>query len=51
MGVEPPTECVYALGHYRPGSCAPYMCDPIPISYRGALFQAGAVVGAAAVLP
>jgi hypothetical protein len=51
MGVEPPTECVYALGHYRPGSCAPYMCNPLPLSYRGALFQAGAVVGAAAVLP
>jgi hypothetical protein len=51
MGVEPPLECIYALGHYRPGSCAPYMCDPIPISYRGALFQAGAVVGAAAALP
>ena len=51
MGVEPPMECVYALGHYRPGNCAPYLCDPIPISARGALFQAGAVVGAAAVLP
>jgi hypothetical protein len=51
MGVEPPTECIYALGHYRPGSCAPYMCDPIPISPRGALFQAGAVVGAAAAIP
>jgi hypothetical protein len=51
MGVEPPHECVYALGHYRPGSCAPYMCNPIPLSPRGALFQAGAVVGAAAVLP
>jgi hypothetical protein len=51
MGVEPPTECIYALGHYRPGNCAPYMCDPIPISARGALFQAGAVVGAAAALP
>jgi hypothetical protein len=51
MGVEPPCECVYALGHYRPGNCAPYMCNPIPISPRGALFQAGAVVGTAAVLP
>jgi hypothetical protein len=51
MGVEPPMECIYSLGHYRPGSCAPYMFEPIPISYRGALFQAGAVVGAAAVLP
>ena len=51
MGVEPPNECIYALGHYRPGSCAPYMCNPVPLSARGALFQAGAVVGAAAVLP
>ena len=51
MGVEPPTECIYALGHYRTGSCAPYMCNPIPLSPRGALFQAGAAVGAAAVLP
>lgn len=51
MGVEPPNECIYALGHYRPGSCAPYMCNPVPLSWRGALFQAGAVVGAAAVLP
>jgi hypothetical protein len=51
MGVEPPCECVYALGHYRPGNCAPYMCNPIPISPRGALIQAGAVTGAAAALP
>jgi hypothetical protein len=51
MGLEPPCECVYALGHYRPGSCAPYMIDPVPLSARAALFQAGAVVGAAAILP
>jgi hypothetical protein len=51
MGVEPPCECVYALGHYRPGNCAPYMCNPIPLSPRGAVFQAGAVVGTAAILP
>lgn len=51
MGVEPPHECIYALGHYRPGSCAPYMINPIPISPRGAIFQGGAVVGAAAILP
>jgi hypothetical protein len=50
MGVQPPTECVYALGHYRPGNCAPYLIDPIPISARGAAMQAGAVVGAAAIL-
>jgi hypothetical protein len=51
MGVTPPCECVYALGHYRPGSCAPRYIEPIPISARGALFQAGAVVGVAAALP
>ncbi len=51
MGVEPPMECVYALGHYRPGSCAPYMINPVPLSCRGALFQAGAVTGAAAAIP
>jgi hypothetical protein len=51
MGVSPPLECEYALGHYRPGSCAPYMINPVPISARGALIQAGAVAGAAAVLP
>ncbi len=51
MGVSPPLECEYTLGHYRPGSCAPYMINPIPISARGALIQAGAVAGTAAVLP
>jgi hypothetical protein len=51
MGVEPPQECIYALGHYRPGSCAPYMCNPIPLSCRGAAIQAGAVTGAAAAIP
>lgn len=51
MGVNPPNECVYDLGYYRPGNCAPSMIEPIPISLRGALLEAGAVVGVAAVIP
>jgi hypothetical protein len=51
MGVHPPNECMYALGHYRPGNCAPYMIPPVPLSARGAVLEAGAVVGAAAILP
>jgi hypothetical protein len=51
MGVEPPCECIYALGHYRPGSCSPYMCNPVPLSVRGAVIQAGVVTGTAAALP
>jgi len=50
-GVTPPNECVYTLGHYRMGSCAPYMAEPFPISPRGALFQAGAVAGAVVAVP
>jgi hypothetical protein len=51
MGVHPPHECMYTLGYYRPGNCAPYMLDPIPLSARGALFQAGAVVGGVVAIP
>ena len=51
MGLQTPNECVYALGYYRPGSCAPYLLPGIPISARAALFEAGAVVGAAFLLP
>jgi hypothetical protein len=45
MGINPPHECVYALGYYRPGSCAPYMIEPFPLSLRGAAFEAAAVTG------
>ena len=40
MGLNPPNECMYTLGYYRPGSCAPYMFEPIPLSLRAALFEA-----------
>ncbi len=39
MGVYPPNECIYDLGQYRPGSCAPYYLDPFPLSVRGALYE------------
>lgn len=42
MGIKAPNECVYTLGHYRPGSCAPYMIEPIPFTWRAALMEAGA---------
>jgi len=41
MGIRTPTESVYTLGYYRPGSCAPYLIDPIPFTWRAALFQGG----------
>lgn len=51
MGLYPPTECIYTLGHYRPGSCAPYMLDPLPLSLRAALMQAGAWTAGVFVVP
>ncbi|MGY8768758.1 MAG: hypothetical protein ACKVH8_10085 [Pirellulales bacterium] len=51
MGMNPPTECRYALGYYRPGNCAPQLIAPIPLSVRGALTQTAAVLGAVYWIP
>lgn len=51
MGMNPPNESQYPLGYYRPGSCAPRLLPPVPISPRGALWQAGAVTGLVFLLP
>ena len=51
MGLELPDECMYTLGYYRPGDCAPYMIDPLPVSIRAGLFEAGAWVAGAAIVP
>ena len=51
MGIHPPRECQYALGYYRPGSCAPWLIPPVPLSVRGALAQTAAVAAGIYVLP
>jgi hypothetical protein len=51
MAIHPPTECQYALGYYRPGSCAPWMIPPIPLSLRGAAAEVGAALGFAYLVP
>ena len=51
MGLNPPGECIYSLGYYRPGSCAPYTLDPFPLSIRAGLIEAGTVTGLVFLLP
>jgi hypothetical protein len=51
FGLEPPCECIYPLGYYRPGSCAPFIIPPLPISLRGALLEAGVWVAGVALVP
>jgi hypothetical protein len=43
--IHPPTECRYALGYYRPGNCAPWLKDPLPISLDGLRRQAFVTTG------
>ena len=51
MGVELPWECVYPLGYYRPGSCAPWTIPAVPMSCRGFAVQAATVTGIVFALP
>lgn len=45
MVADNPHECQYTLGHYRPGSCAPFRHQHLPWSTHGFLVQAGIVTG------
>lgn len=47
----PQREVVYTLGHYRPGSYAPYQHYWPPLSVKGGLFEAGVVTGLIFLLP
>ena len=51
MGVELPWECVYPVGYYRPGSCAPWTVPAVPISLRGMAIEAATITGIVFVLP
>jgi hypothetical protein len=51
IGVDCPRECVYTLGHSRPGNWAPAVCECLPCSARGIALQAGAVTGVGLLFP
>jgi hypothetical protein len=51
MALYPPYECRYPLGYYRPGSCAPWMVPPVPLSVRAGLIAAGTYVGGVFLIP
>jgi hypothetical protein len=42
---EPPWQCRYTLGHYRPGSAAPYALHLPPGSACGGLAEAAVITG------
>lgn len=50
-GLTPPNECVYPLGYYRPGECAPWIVRGFPVSTRAVRWQALALGAGIALLP
>lgn len=51
MTVHRPLECIYPLGHYRPGSPVPFRYHRPEIRSDAALVQAGTVVGLIYIIP
>ncbi|MDO4629292.1 MAG: hypothetical protein Q4C70_08935, partial [Planctomycetia bacterium] len=51
MAIDPPNECQYALGYYRPGSCAPRKWSPLPYSTRGAIVEGGVATALVFLIP
>ena len=50
-GINPPNECLYALGFYKPGDCAPWLKEPFPFSLHGAVNQGLAIGALGAIIP
>lgn len=51
LAAEPCRECVYTLGHHRPGSCAPLQLHYPPLSLKGAAVEAGVLTGLIFAIP
>ncbi len=51
MVVERPRDCIYTLGHYRPGSCVPRRCNRIPWSLGGSAVETGVIAGLILLIP
>jgi hypothetical protein len=51
MAVDCPCECVYTLGHYRPGSCPPWRCHWPPCDPLAAAAEGGVLTGMIFLIP
>ena len=51
LAAECPTECVYTLGHYRPGNCVPWRWNWPPCDLHAAAITAGVYTGFVFALP
>jgi hypothetical protein len=50
-GLDEPCEPIYTLGVDRPGSPVPYRRHYLPLSLRGAIYEAAATIGLLYIIP
>ncbi|QGJ69353.1 Hypothetical protein PBC10988_10270 [Planctomycetales bacterium 10988] len=51
MALDPPHECQYTLGYFRPGSCAPVVRQQVPFDAKAAVVQGAVVAGLILLIP
>ena len=51
MVAEPSRQCVYTLGHYRPGSAVPYQIQLPPLDPKAGAVEGGLIVGLIYLIP
>ncbi len=51
MAVDHPRDCVYTLGHYRPGSCVPRRCNRLPWKLGAVAVETGFIAGLILLVP
>jgi hypothetical protein len=51
MAVECPSECVYTLGHYRPGSCPPWRWHWPPLTLPAISTEVAVIGGLILIFP
>ena len=51
MFAQPPCQCTYTLGHYRPGSCAGYRHNRWPMHVGAGIAEAVVIVALVALIP
>lgn len=51
MSLHHPTECIYTLGHHRPGSCVPFCRHRTPLKLKPAAVETMVVMGLFYAIP
>ena len=51
MLVDRPHDCIYTLGHYRPGSCVPRRWNHLPLDIAAATVEVGVIAGLILLIP